>query len=116
MGHTSYRINFEVASNEDFEFQLRLKDSAGAAINLSGSTLHMQIRDETGALVLDMTTANGRLTVVDMTGGLVRVFVPASAFSALARKVYRHDFTYTRNGVVQRPFAGSWALTDGVTV
>ena len=111
-----YRVNLQTANNEDLRQVFVLTDTSAQAIDLTGATLAMDIESFDGNDVLEATTANGRIVVVDAPAGRFELAVPAAAMRALPAGSYQHDLLLTlAGGRVHRVWAGSLTLARGVT-
>jgi hypothetical protein len=110
-----YRIAFKAATNADLRHTFCLKDSTGAAIDLGGASLAMDMRDKDGDDVLACTLANGRITIPAPQAGQFALAVAASDLSAIPPGVYQHDLLLTRQNSVERIWTGTITLEQGVT-
>jgi len=86
--------NFEVDQNATFSFIVEYKDNNGAAINLTGSTAKMQVRDTQGGskLAFTLTSPSGGIIITPELGKLVikmtptqtsKLFYPKSAYDIM---------------------------------
>lgn len=120
---TLYRVNFEIADNEDLREAFVLTSSAGAPADLTGADLRMDIEALTppsaGApdppLVLSLSLANGRIALLDATLGQFEIIVDRSTLGALAPGIYRHDLLLAHSGRTQRIWDGTLVLSRGVS-
>ncbi len=111
---TFFNVNFEVATNEDFSHAFALADDANAAVDLSGASLKMDlVHDDVTALQL--STANGRITVVNAATGAFEIAIPQATLTTLPARYYRHDLLLQVNGHTHRIWEGGLNLTDGLT-
>lgn len=111
-----YRVNFEIATNEDLRQAFALTDSAAVPVSLTGSSLKMDIEFQSGVDVLELTIANSRIAVTNAAAGEFTIQVPASVIGTLAAGSYQHDLVLTQaNGEVHRVWAGTLTLVRGVT-
>ena len=107
-----------------FVKNLTLTDSAGVPVDLTGKTARMQIRDDyTGALILELTTANGRIAALDNTG-VVSLRIPAETLADLSVDIDYTTFKYDLElvsvsgleEIVERPVRGTIVLWKEITV
>ena len=86
--------NFEVDQNATFSFIVEYKDSNGAAINLTGASAKMQIRDTKGGskLAVTLTSPSGGITIDAPNGKLTvkmtptqtnKLFYPKSSYDLM---------------------------------
>lgn len=65
-----------------------------AAVNLTGYTAKMQVRTRTGTLVVELSTANGRITLGG-AAGTISLLLTASETAAIAAGKYDFDLKLT---------------------
>ena len=86
--------NFEVDQNATFSFIVEYKDNNGAAIDLTGSSAKMQVRDTQGGskLAFTLTSPSGGIIITPALGKLVikmtptqtsKLFYPKSAYDIM---------------------------------
>jgi hypothetical protein len=86
--------NFEVDQNATFSFVLEYKDNNGNAIDLTGASAKMQIRDTKGGtkLAVTLTSPSGGIVVEPLTGKLTikmtptqtnKLFYPKSSYDIM---------------------------------
>ena len=86
--------NFEVDQNATFSFVLEYKDNNGNAIDLTGASAKMQVRDTAGGTTLAVTLtspsggitidpANGKLTVKLTPTQTTKLFYPKSSYDIM---------------------------------
>jgi len=94
--------------------QITWKDSAGAPINLSTYSARMQVRPTTDSttLTLELTTANGRLTLGG-AAGTIDILVLASAMTMTGEYVY--DLELVTGTTVTRLLQGYFNVRPEVT-
>jgi hypothetical protein len=70
--------NFEVDQNTTFTFVVEYKDSNGSAINLTGSSAKLQVRDTKGGakLAVSLTSPSGGITIDAALGKLTVKMTP----------------------------------------
>lgn len=93
------------------------KDANGVAINLTGYTARMQIRQnvKATAVLLDLNTANGGI-VLGGAAGTIDLAATAAAMAALTWKNGVYDLELVSpTGVVTRFLTGSVELSPEVT-
>jgi len=100
-----------------YSHDLLLKDAAGAAIDLTGYTARMYIKAAAGdvATLLELTTANGRITITPLTG-LVSLLISATDTAALtwSKGVYDLELV-SGGGFVTRLLQGAVNVSANVT-
>lgn len=102
-----------VPNNVDFatSVQLTLSDNV-TPLDLTGSTLAMQLRtNATSTTVMPVI-----VTVTDAPNGRLTRSIAATTLTGKPAQTYVHDLVRTRpDGVRERIWAGTLALTEGVT-
>ena len=79
-----------------------LTDAAGNAIDLTGAAARLHVRDAAGAVVIDASTADGRLTLTPASGR-IDLLVPHAA-TGIAPGSYRFDLEVTHAGGLRRTY------------
>jgi hypothetical protein len=100
-----------------FTRQLTWNDSTGSAVNLTGYTARMQVRnsiDAAGAATLSLTTENGRI-VLGGTAGTITLSAEATATQAVTAGSYVYDLELVSGSTVTRLVQGSFTLRGEVT-
>lgn len=110
-----YRVNFELADNEDLHAVFALSDSAGAPVDLTGADLRMTIAPLDRKSTLDLSLANGRITLIDPILGQFELAAAATIMKSLSPGVYRHDLLVRLADRTQRIWEGTLVLVQGVT-
>lgn len=86
--------NFEVDQNATFSFVVEYKDEDGNAIDLSGASAKMQVRDTKGGtkLAVTLTSPSGGITIDGPNGKLTvkmtptqtsKIFYPKSSYDLM---------------------------------
>ena len=82
-----------------------------SAVDLTNVTIAMQVRNNAGALVLDLSVGSG-ITKTDATNGVFRV----DAFTVPAAGNYNYDIEFTyADGTVKTYMGGTMSVKAGVT-
>lgn len=104
-----------VQPHADFLAEITWTDDEGQAVNLSGYTAKMQIRDApNGNLIQDLTVAPNTLTV--QPAGVFLAYMPASVTATLAwTHAYFDLVAISGSGYVYRVLEGPVYLDLGVT-
>jgi hypothetical protein len=110
-----YRVNIDIATNEDLRQPFALTDGVDQPIDITGATIEMEIEQIDGPDRLELTTANTRIVVLDAAAGEFEIAVPAAVIVVLTPGVYRHDLVLKQAGRAQRIFEGTLTLSRGVT-
>lgn len=109
----SITLNSSATNNADwktvFEFSY---DDTGEAIDFTGATLKIDVKDQRGTLLIDATTDNGLLSIVDI--GRVEMSIPASAMESLCPGTYNIGGVCRVDGVPISLFTGTVTVIDGV--
>lgn len=100
----------------DFDRVLTWKED-GTAVDLTGYSAKMQIRDSDDSLVMELSTDNGRITVD--SSGTITLHVPGSDTALIpetTNEYYRYDLLLTSpTGVRTRLIEGRVEVTRDVT-
>lgn len=85
------RYDFSVDQGATFERTLRWTDEAHVPVSLAGKTARMQVRETppSGVIVLELTTENGRITLVDP--GRIDLFIDSLTTAALVFTTASYD-------------------------
>lgn len=93
------------------------KDSAGAAVNLTGYTAKMQVRQSAAStdVLLELSTANSRLTITPLTGTITMIF-SATLTAAIDWSRGKYDLELTSSdGTVTRLIEGQISVSKEIT-
>src|SRR4051794_16039329 len=83
---------------------LILKDGKGKSLDLTGYTAQMQLRDEAGNVVVELSTSNGRIAA---SGSELTLALSPTVTGGLAVLATHYDLFITApSGVVTRLLAG----------
>lgn len=72
-----------------------LRRADGSALDLTGARARLHVRDATGALVVEASMGNGRITI-DPAAGRIDMRVPADVMAAVSPGQYRFDVELTQ--------------------
>jgi len=107
--------DFDLYQGADFTAELPVYDPTGKPANLTGYTGAMQVVDpETGAVRLDLSSGNGRLTGFD-TKGLITLALRAVDTGAVAAGGEYDLQVRSPAGVVTVLYRGAVRVTPRVT-
>lgn len=108
------RDAIEVGATLDRTFEY--KDNAGAAINLTGYTARMQVRDKADATVaiLDLKSTSGTI-VLGGAAGTVRLLMPEAQMRAITVTEGVYDLDLVSGSTVIKFLAGDVEFTPRVT-
>lgn len=75
--------SFVIDQGADFYREIRLTDSTGSPVDLTNYAVRTQVRESASSptVLAEWTTANGRYTILDGTGGKIALSIPASITS-----------------------------------
>lgn len=80
----------------------KLQDANGDPINLTGATARLQVRSFDDVLMVEASTANGRLTITPVDGK-INMSIPFTA-TQIAPGTYRFDLEVTHASGVRRTY------------
>jgi hypothetical protein len=110
--------NFVIYQGADFDTTLTWKNSDGSAVNLTGYTARLHVRETVESLttLLEMTTGNGSI-VLGGVAGTIRLLLTSTATAALTwSQPYPFDLELVSGGgIVTRLLEGTFELDKEVT-
>lgn len=112
----SKRYDITIEQGATFELSVEWKDSAGAAVNLTGYTAAMQVRRTYGGpTILSLATGGSGITI-DAALGKLSIAIARSTTQALAAPLQGvYDLEVTNGGTTYRLLEGSVLVTPEVT-
>lgn len=106
--------NIRIEHGSTFILDLTWTDSNGDAIDLTGFSAAMDIRDRAGNLMSDVA-ADGSISLGG-TAGTIAIVLPLGVVNAIPAGVYRYDLLLTSgSGVGTKLLKGSAAVESKVT-
>lgn len=93
-------------------------DAARNAINITGYTARMHVRSlvTSATTIIELTTANGRITISGPTAGQVTLTISATDTAAIPADKYVYDLELVSPaGVVNRIIEGNFVVKAEVT-
>lgn len=109
-------VNFtNLVQGDTLAFTVALTDSAGDAIDITGTTTDMEIKRLDGTLVLVLSVGDG-ITYTNAAGGIMSVTVAADDTAGLEPEyTYRYDLQYTNGSTVRTIASGTIKLIKQIT-
>jgi hypothetical protein len=114
---TAGNNNFIIDQGADWYITVVYKDSAGTAINLTGYTAALQIRDTYADSTTDLslTSPSGGIVITGATG-TISIHATAAQTRAIAAGNYVYDLEITSStGIVTRLIQGKISISPEVT-
>lgn len=110
-----YNITCEQGASFTRTFTITGPD--GAIVNLTSYTGRMQVRREIDSttMLIELTSANGRLSIVPLLGEISIALTPAETASITRDGVYDLEIVNTISGAVYRVLKGVFKLDKEVT-
>jgi hypothetical protein len=110
--------NFEVDQNTTFRFIIEYKDSSGAAVNLTGASAKMQVRDTKGGskLAFTLTSPSGGIVIDAALGKLTLTMTPTQTNKLFYPKSSYDVMLTDSNGVKTKLVEGFLTLSRSVTI
>jgi hypothetical protein len=110
--------NFEVDQNATFTFTVEYKDNNGNAIDLTGASAKMQIRDTKGGskLAVTLTSPAGGITIDGPEGTLTVKITPTQTNKLFYPKSSYDIMVVDTNGNKIKLLEGFMTLSRSVTV
>jgi len=87
----------------------------GTALNLTGYTAAMQVRDSAGAATALISLTNGSGITLGGTAGSVGVTIASTATAALSAGSYSYDLELNSGSTITRLLEGAFNVTGNVT-
>lgn len=114
MGAAPYHFSMEQGST--FRRTITYKDSNGSAIDLSGYTARMQLRRniEDASPLIELTDANGRITLGGVAGTVV-LTISAADTASLSPVEGVYDLELVTGDTVEKLIAGTFTIQREVT-
>lgn len=111
--------NFDITINQGATFELTItwKDSAGTAINLTGYSARMQVRETYASTSTVVSLTNGSGITLGGAAGTIAISISATTTAALTAPfsgVYDLELV-SAGGVVTRLLQGAATVTPEVT-
>lgn len=109
--------NFEVLQGTSLVKSIVWKNDAGVAVNLTGHTAKMQVRETADSedVLLELSTALGNIQITPLTGTVTLIFSPDDTSGAYwTRGKYDLELT-AANGFVTRLLQGKFTLSKEIT-
>jgi hypothetical protein len=110
--------NFEVDQNATFSFVVEYKDESDNAIDLSGASAKMQIRDTKGGtkLAVTLTSPSGGITIDGPNGKLTVKMTPTQTSKIFYPKSSYDVMVIDSNGNKIKLLEGFMTLNRSVTI
>jgi hypothetical protein len=86
-----------------------------AALNLTGYTAAMQVREAAGAATALISLTNESGIILGGTAGTIGIVVAATASAGVAAGSYSYDLELNSGGTITRLLEGSFIVTGNVT-
>jgi hypothetical protein len=110
--------NFEVDQNATFSFVLEYKDDNGNAIDLTGASAKMQVRDTAGGtkLAVTLTSPSGGITIDPTNGKLTVKLTPTQTTKLFYPKSSYDIMLIDSNANKTKLLEGFMTLSRSVTI
>jgi len=110
--------NFEVDQNATFSFVLEYKDNNGNAIDLTGASAKMQVRDTAGGtkLAVTLTSPSGGITIDPTNGKLTVKLTPTQTTKLFYPKSSYDIMLIDSNANKTKLLEGFMTLSRSVTI
>jgi hypothetical protein len=107
-----YNISCPQGATWDRTFTVTI---GGTALNLTGYTAAMQVRDSAGAATALVSLTNGAGITLGGTAGSVGVTIASTATAALSAGSYSYDLELNSGSTITRLLEGAFNVTGNVT-
>jgi hypothetical protein len=111
--------NTVIEKGATFELTVTYKDASGAAVDLSGWTVRMQVRETPGSASTILTSTGGSptITITGNSAGIISASISATNTAALTPATAYYDIEVQNNssGIVRRVLQGRIVISPEVT-
>ncbi len=107
-------LNLEAATNTDWRQPFEVRDADGAALNLAGAAIQMDVRARTGDAILSLSLGAG-LSITSPASGWFQIDVDATTMASLPAGVHEYDLLIEIDGLRQSAARGALHVREGVT-
>jgi hypothetical protein len=108
----TYNITCPQGATWDRTFTVTI---GGTALNLTGYTAAMQVRDSAGAATALVSLTNGAGITLGGTAGSVGVTIASTATAALSAGSYSYDLELNSGSTITRLLEGAFNVTGNAT-
>lgn len=106
-------LSSTATNNADWKLNFQFNDGdTGDLIDFTGASIEIEVRDRNKCLLIEATTANGKITIVST--GVIQLLVPASEMTNLCAGQYDVGGLYVLNDETISLFTGEVQIRDGV--
>jgi hypothetical protein len=110
------KLNLSIEQGATFTHVLTWKDELDVAINLTGATARMQVRDSIdGEVLIELTTENDRLSIPVGTDGKIHLEISATDTAAMTWVKGVYDLEVVIGSTVTRLVEGKVKVSKEVT-
>jgi hypothetical protein len=108
--------NYNITAYQGATYNLNLNWSiSGTAVDLTGYTAAMQVRETTRSSATVLSLATGAGITLGGTAGSIAINVPASTMGSATAGNYVYDLELTSGATVTRLLQGGFAISAEVT-
>ncbi|MGJ5075498.1 hypothetical protein [Bradyrhizobium oligotrophicum] len=108
-----YLLSIEASNRADWTVQISATDAdTGDALDFTGASVTVAVKDESGCQRLLATTDNGKITL--LSTGVIQFTFDDSEMRGLCPATYLVGATYLLNGETNQLFVGTVNVYDGV--
>lgn len=106
-------IKATATNNADWNMQIQVNDAdTDALVDFTGASIVVQVKDQNKCVVLDGSTANGKVTLPST--GVIEWLFPESEMDGLCVGSYKVGGVYELNDEVVSLFTGDLTIVDGI--
>lgn len=107
---------YNIAAYQGATFDLNMTYKVdGTAVNLTGYTAALQVRETPNATATVLSLTNGSGITLGGTAGTIAILVPASTMGAADAGNYQYDLELNSGGQVTRLLQGKFSIEAEVT-
>jgi len=108
--------NFTAYADTLFDTFIAILDPNGVAVDLTGSTPRMEVREKCGETpVLTFDEASGTILDVNLPNGQFRLSMPSNLITDEIVGTYQYDLALLQTGATERPLRGQFTIQNTET-
>lgn len=108
----AFITNFDQSNKADFAFDVTATDAdTGVAIDFTGATVALAVKDEGGCQVLSASIGSG---ITQPVGTTLSVLFTDEQMKNLCAGSYKIGMVYELNGETNQIFSGTVSIYDGI--
>jgi hypothetical protein len=107
--------NFSIVQGDSFSLQILYTDNSGSAINLTGYSAYMEVKDKPGGRVLCTTASVGDgITITSASGGQIDILLSSSKTKNFTVPKAAYQFQLTSSSTTTTLLYGWFIVEKGL--